>query len=51
MSSERLEQGIALSKAREIAQARELFAQLIAADVHNETAWVPVCLLGPAHDS
>ncbi len=40
MSSERLEQGIALSKAGNQAQARELFAQLIAADVHHEMAWL-----------
>jgi len=40
MSSERLEQGIALSEAGELAQARELFAQLITADVHHEMAWL-----------
>lgn len=40
MSSERLEQGIALSKAGELAQARELFAQIITADVHHEMAWL-----------
>ena len=40
MSSERLEQGIALSKAGKQAEARELFAQLIAADVHSELGWL-----------
>ena len=40
MSSEHLEQGIALSRAGKQAEARELFAQLIAADVHDEIAWV-----------
>ena len=40
MSSERLEQGIALSRAGNQAQARELFAQLITADVHHEMAWL-----------
>jgi uncharacterized protein YraI len=40
MSSERLEQGIALLTAGEMAKARELFAQLVAADLHDEMAWL-----------
>ena len=40
MSSDLLKQAKALSKAGELKEARELLVQVIAADVHNETAWL-----------
>jgi len=40
MSSDPFEQAVALASAGKQAEARQLFAQLIVADVHHELAWL-----------